>query len=392
MLSLQNKVKKLILERNKLKKRIRALKEEEVLLELFRSEIGKHYNDIPLLIRKLCYLVYNLKRKAKNNRKEIFQKNFSINEVSFVSKGAIIFNYSLGKKKEKAIKKTFVLKAGKFKGKLIVYCNQKPTKEVLGLIEKLLEYSNKALKRHFLMFSDSLTGFYSRGILERMFFSIDSYLERNPKNNIALFFLDIDGFKDINDVFGHAFGDTILKEVSNVIKKAMRKTDVLLRYGGDEIIIFAYLGEKQDTITPIAKLSLRLTEAVQNYFKKRLDGLLSSSNISTMQKAKIIKAKRDHLITVSVGATLFIKGEGNFLISKTDSASYLAKGRLAFREKFFCENNTETIKIKGGSNAVIFLNGKFYLVKKEEQKFFLHKICNVSGNEIVFAKEPDFSL
>jgi len=55
---------------------------------------------------------------------------------------------------------------------------------------------------------------------------------------LILIFIDIDNFKYVNDTFGHEDGDKVLKEVSQIFKESFRKYDVVVRYGGDEFIIF----------------------------------------------------------------------------------------------------------------------------------------------------------
>lgn len=57
---------------------------------------------------------------------------------------------------------------------------------------------------------------------------------------VSMIYLDIDGFKNANDVFGHHVGDKILKELARIIRESIRKTDVPARIGGDEFCIFIF--------------------------------------------------------------------------------------------------------------------------------------------------------
>jgi diguanylate cyclase (GGDEF)-like protein/PAS domain S-box-containing protein len=62
----------------------------------------------------------------------------------------------------------------------------------------------------------------------------------------ALFFLDLDGFKDVNDKYGHLVGDTLLQLVATRLRNAIRGTDLLARYGGDEFVLLVDLARAED--------------------------------------------------------------------------------------------------------------------------------------------------
>lgn len=79
---------------------------------------------------------------------------------------------------------------------------------------------------------DHLTKLYNRRVLDR---EIKSLIDTNTQFSLVIY--DIDDFKKVNDSYGHLAGDEVLKMVSDVIKKSIRKTDVPCRYGGEEIII-----------------------------------------------------------------------------------------------------------------------------------------------------------
>jgi diguanylate cyclase (GGDEF)-like protein len=83
---------------------------------------------------------------------------------------------------------------------------------------------------------DALTGLPNRVLLfERIQLAIDS-AERTHKQ-FALYFIDLDGFKAINDTLGHAAGDGVLKELASRLKNAVRKEDIVARLGGDEFVV-----------------------------------------------------------------------------------------------------------------------------------------------------------
>ncbi|MGL4655533.1 MAG: sensor domain-containing diguanylate cyclase [Sarcina sp.] len=73
--------------------------------------------------------------------------------------------------------------------------------------------------------------------------------------NFAIVMSDIDNFKHINDTFGHQFGDKVLKSIVATMKERLRKTDIIARYGGEEIIIFLSGDRSKDeTIIEIEKM------------------------------------------------------------------------------------------------------------------------------------------
>lgn len=80
---------------------------------------------------------------------------------------------------------------------------------------------------------DSLTGLYRRDAGITKFFSVMA--EIREKNYIVLF-IDIDNFKEINDKYGHQSGDKALVSISGALKRSLRDTDVIIRWGGDEFV------------------------------------------------------------------------------------------------------------------------------------------------------------
>ncbi|MBF0395205.1 MAG: GGDEF domain-containing protein [Desulfobacterales bacterium] len=87
-----------------------------------------------------------------------------------------------------------------------------------------------------LSITDELTGLYNHRYFQEKFkFEFHNYKDSN--NSCALILIDLDRFKSVNDKYGHAAGDKVLKEISERIRDRMRKSDVAARYGGEEIAL-----------------------------------------------------------------------------------------------------------------------------------------------------------
>jgi len=111
------------------------------------------------------------------------------------------------------------------------------------ITELLLGYTQQALKRITLQHQlisqalhDPLTGIHNRNYFNRVI-ELEEIRARRLGSSIGFIMVDIDDFKQVNDRYGHMTGDNVLREVAGILKKALRKTDMVLRYGGDEFLI-----------------------------------------------------------------------------------------------------------------------------------------------------------
>lgn len=91
-------------------------------------------------------------------------------------------------------------------------------------------------KTQALLYRDDLTGLYNTRYFE---IALDAELRRADRfqNQFCLLFIDLDGFKPINDKHGHMSGSSVLRQVADVIRDAVREIDIPIRYGGDEFIV-----------------------------------------------------------------------------------------------------------------------------------------------------------
>ena len=109
----------------------------------------------------------------------------------------------------------------------------------LGIVttcEDITSRKETEKKIHRLAYYDPLTGLPNRGMfLDRLHQAL-AFAHREERS-VCLVFLDLDNFKDVNDTYGHDFGDKLLKQVADRLNDTMRESDTLARLGGDEFVV-----------------------------------------------------------------------------------------------------------------------------------------------------------
>ncbi len=155
---------------------------------------------------------------------------------------------------------------------------------------------------------DALTGINNRRQFEiRLKQEIATAKRQN--SSLCAIMMDIDHFKSVNDTYGHAVGDLVLKNVSKIIQKEIREYDIASRYGGEEFSIILPYTEKEEA----AKVAQRLRAAVE---KKKID--ISDFNIEGVDEISV---------TISLGVNEFDRAEEDpsVLYKNADKALYTAK-------------------------------------------------------------------
>ncbi len=106
----------------------------------------------------------------------------------------------------------------------------------IGTARDITERKHFEKQMAFMAHHDTLTNLPNRALAKDRAEQAIAHAKRN-ESKVALLFIDLDGFKTINDSLGHAFGDMMLKMVANRLKKHIRQTDTLSRQGGDEFLM-----------------------------------------------------------------------------------------------------------------------------------------------------------
>jgi diguanylate cyclase (GGDEF)-like protein len=149
---------------------------------------------------------------------------------------------------------------------------------------------------------DQLTGLPNRTLFrESLAYSLSQ--ARRSKAVMALLFIDLDGFKKVNDTLGHDAGDQLLKEVAKILKSVIRESDMAARIGGDEFTVI--LNSVQDR-----KQAVHIAEQIINTVK--LPMWISGNQVK---------------VSASIGIALYDEHAHNIedLIKAADAAMYLAK-------------------------------------------------------------------
>lgn len=157
------------------------------------------------------------------------------------------------------------------------------------LVGKLKGYQDK-------LYIDPVTGVYNRRYFEDEI--------RNMQNSAGVAMIDLDDFKLYNDIYGHDMGDQVLCIVADVIKDCIRKTDKLIRYGGDEFLLI-------------------LSDMVRGTLRGKLLQIQEAIENATIPSCSRLK------LTASIGGVISEDGQIDEAIAKADQLMYKAKDHKA---------------------------------------------------------------
>lgn len=206
---------------------------------------------------------------------------------------------------------------------------------------------------------DSLTQLPNRTLgMERLGQGV--ILAKRHDHHLAVMFIDLDGFKNVNDSLGHAVGDELLVLASSRLLDSVRESDVVCRLGGDEfLIIMSYLNGQEDCFPVLKKIKNSFSEPF------RLEG-------------------HDLIVTPSIGLSLFPEdgSDGPVLLRNADLAMYQAKeaGRntYCFFNREIHENLRTRMKVESLLKGALE-NEEFYLLYQPIIEAKTHRIVGVEA-------------
>lgn len=190
----------------------------------------------------------------------------------------------------------------------------------ISIVNDISDKKQKESLIHNLAYFDALTNLPNRVLFQERVMNKIPALHRNLKK-MALFFIDMDNFKNINDTFGHFTGDKFLIEVAKSIKEILREEDTLARLGGDE---FTVILEDAESVLDIAFVAEKIIERF---------------------KAPIIIESREFYTGASIGISIYPDDGTTYeeLVKAADTAMYQVKESGKNSYQFFTQSMNEKI-------------------------------------------------
>jgi diguanylate cyclase (GGDEF)-like protein/PAS domain S-box-containing protein len=188
-------------------------------------------------------------------------------------------------------------------------------KNIAGIVYNARDITERTHAQEQLRFNathDALTGLPDRALFLGRLQSVVDRMKRHPHEAAAVLFIDIDDFKVVNDCYGHAIGDVLIKEVSNRLRACMRSDGTIARMGGDEFTVLV-----EDVTDPSD--AIRVAERIQSSFERPfiLEGL------------EVFKS-------MSIGIALTSPGtSAEAVLQNADIAMYRAKDQGKARSELF---------------------------------------------------------
>lgn len=143
----------------------------------------------------------------------------------------------------------------------------------IGIIQDITKEYEANQKSIYSATHDHLTNLFNRSALLQ---EIRNILQIVPLENLALLFLDLDGFKYINDTLGHHMGDEVLKVVARILQHTTKQRDIVARIGGDEFVVFL---NNIKTNADLYKIANKISSAVNSEVKIKNQNLKIACSI-----------------------------------------------------------------------------------------------------------------
>ncbi len=224
-----------------------------------------------------------------------------------------------------------------------------------GVMEGFFSLINDTTPRiNHLATHDSLTDLPNRSLFNARFLRILNRCKLNH-SKLAILFLDLDHFKNINDTFGHDVGDDLLIQVVDRVKKSLRQTDFLARLGGDEFTVLLEDVNREDVI----KIADKICNVLSYPFN------LKGS---------------ETFITVSIGVSIYPDDaeEMSILLKNADMAIYSAKEKGRNAIEFYTQSMNEKMVKRMSLEADLRS-----AMEKDELSIYYQPVMDIASNSIM---------
>lgn len=271
-----------------------------------------------VLVENLQEIIFSIDREGKFTfLNPAWQKNMGYSVTSSLQTPLISFLHSQNQKLDSPVIKSLLQDQSILRQELcfqhlngqIVWLELSasfhPDGGASGTLTNISEKKEAILQLKYAAYHDSLTGLHNRVAFMDYLTQEIANSGNNPNDIFALLFLDLDGFKLVNDSFGHIAGDRLLIEVAARLKCTLRPQDIIARFGGDEFIIL---------LPKIANIN---------------NTIRVSENIQKALKPAFIIDSQEIFIGTSIGIVLSTDGEqeATKILRNGDIALYKAKAK-----------------------------------------------------------------
>ncbi|HVS25834.1 MAG TPA: diguanylate cyclase [Burkholderiales bacterium] len=226
---------------------------------------------------------------------------------------------------------------------------------LLGISEDITERKKAEEQLTYLAQYDSLTGLPNRNLFRDRLSLTMARAKRDGKM-LALMFLDLDRFKEINDTLGHTIGDEVLQATAGLLRESLRDVDTIARLGGDEFTIILENITHEDQVTTVA-------EKIRKAFAD-----------------SIVIQGREIFVTASIGITLYPRDAEDIdaLLQTADIAMYRAKEEGRNTHEFYAhEMNAQAAERLDMENLLR------YAIDRQELLLHYQPQVEIKSGEIV---------